>query len=155
MPSLRQPPSASETAPDRPSTQHTMSITHYVIITSLAFTIHYVIITSLAYNTHYVIITSLAYSSSFIGERHPFPRSDVFPAETSLGLSVPRPHIRGNQRGGGGTILVVRVEEGVDLSIHPRWTTPTDGRIGLLQFTRILHKVEEDRYHEPHVEHQQ
>ena len=65
------------------------------------------------------------YCSGLICEVHPFPRSYVFPPQPSLGLSVPATNVCGNEGGGGGTVLVVRVEEGVHLTIHSSRSTNT------------------------------
>jgi hypothetical protein len=81
------------------------------------------------------------YSSGLVGEVHPFPRSYMFSSEASFGLSVPAANVRGNEGGGGGAVLVVRVEKSVHLTVHTSRSASTAQRIGLLQLTRILNNI--------------
>ena len=53
----------------------------------------------------------------------------MLPSEPSLGLTVPAANVRGDEGRGGRPVLVVRVEEGVHLTVHTSWSTNTTGRL--------------------------
>lgn len=71
-------------------------------------------------------LATTLYRSGFVGEVHPFPRSYMFPPEPSLGLPVPATNVRGDEGGGGGAVLIVRIEESIDLAVHASRSTNTN-----------------------------